>query len=90
MFDPVLHGWADRRFVTGDLAAVVTSNGMFRATALVDGRVAGIWSAPGGAVTLTALRPLSPAVRADLEAEAADVLRFLDLPSAPLVVAIRS
>ena len=90
MFDPVLHGWADRRFVTGDHTGVVTSNGMFRATALVRGRVVGTWSVPGGVVTVTPLQPLSSAVRTELAAEGADVLRFLGLPSASLAVAVRS
>ena len=84
MFDPVLHGWADRSFVTGAHTGVVTSNGMFRATALVDGRVAGTWTLPNGVVTLTPLRRLTSAELAALEVEAADVLRFLGLPRAPL------
>lgn len=86
MFDPVLHGWADRSFVTGSHKDVVTSNGIFRATALVDGRVAGVWTLPDGVVTLNPLRRLTPAALAALEAEAADVLRYLALPPAPLRV----
>jgi hypothetical protein len=86
MFDPVLHGWADRSFVTAGHGDVVTSNGLFRATALVGGRVAGTWSLTGGTVVLTPLRRLPAAVRADLNDEAHDVLRFLGMPSAPLVV----
>lgn len=87
MFDPVLHGWADRSFVTGVNKDVVTSNGVFRATALVNGRVAGLWRLSGGVVTLSPLRRLTPQVLVALEAEAADVLRYLALPSAPLRVA---
>lgn len=87
MFDPVLHGWADRSFVTGAHTDVVTSNGMFRATALVDGRVVGTWTVPDGVVTLNPLRRLTSAELAALEAEAADVLRYLALPRAPLRVA---
>lgn len=89
MFDPVLHGWADRSFVTGAHKNVVTSNGLFRATALVDGRVAGTWTMPEGAVTLNPLRRLTSAELTALEAEAADVLRYLALPQAPLRVARR-
>ncbi len=84
MFDPLLHGWADRSFVTGEHTAVVTSNGMFRAVALVDGRAAGVWSLPGGVLTLTPMRRIAPAALAQLEAEAADVLRFLGLPQVPM------
>jgi hypothetical protein len=86
MFDPVLHGWADRTFVTGAHKDVVTSNGMFHATALVDGRVAGTWTLPDGVVTLRPLRRLTPAELAALDVEAADVLRYLSLPQAPLRV----
>jgi hypothetical protein len=87
MFDPVLHGWADRTFVTGPHKNVVTTNGMFRATALVDGRVAGTWTLPDGVVTLNPLRRLTSAQLTALAHEAADVLRYLDLPQAPLRVA---
>ena len=84
MFDPVLHGWADRSFVLGEYPDAVTSNGMFRATALVGGRVAGTWTMPAGVVTLDTARKLPSAVRDELEREAADVLRFLQLAPAPL------
>ena len=80
MFDPILHGWADRRFLTGDHGGVVTSNGLFRATALVNGRVAGIWRLGAGTVTLTPLESLSPAALGALEDEARGVLRFLGMP----------
>jgi len=86
MFDPVLHGWAERGFVTAGLPGIVTANGIFRATALVQGRVCGTWTLGAGAVTLAASRRLPAGVLAALEADAFDVLRFLALPAAPLVV----
>ena len=86
MFDPILHGWADRGFVTAGHGPVVTSNGLFRATALVNGRVAGTWRLRGGTVTLTPLEPLSRTVLGDLDREARDVLRFLAMPAVPLAV----
>ena len=86
MFDPVLHGWADRSFVLGAYPGVVTSNGMFRATALVAGRVVGTWSIPSGVVTLQTPRPLTRRVRDELGRQAHDVLRFLGLAPADLVV----
>lgn len=89
MFDPVLHGWADRVFVTGAHKHVVTTNGLFRATALVDGQVAGTWTLSDGVVKLNPLRGLTATQISALEQEAADVLRFLDLPPAPLHVAGR-
>ena len=84
MFDPILHGWADRSFVVGDYPGVVTTNGIFRATALVAGRVAGTWSLPSGVPTMSTAEPLAAEVKAMLEQEAADVLRFLGLAPAPL------
>lgn len=86
MFDPVLHGWADRMFLTGAQKDMVTKNGMFRATALIDGRVAAVWTMPQGVVTLKPLKGLAAAELAALEAEASDVLRYLALPLAPLRV----
>jgi hypothetical protein len=84
MFDPVLHGWADRSFVVGDYPGAVTSNGMFRATVLVAGRVVGTWTIPSGVVTLRLAQPITDHLRDDLQIEAADVLRFLRLPPAPM------
>jgi hypothetical protein len=86
MFDPVLHGWADRTFVTGAHRDVVTTNGMFKATALVGGRVAGTWTMPDGVVTLRAFRRLTRPELTALQGEAADVLRYLGLLPAPLRV----
>jgi hypothetical protein len=86
MFDPILHGWADRSFVLGGYPGAVTSNGMFRATVLVAGRVAGTWTIPSGVVTLQTVEPLTAPVMAKLQDEAADVLRFLGLTQAPLRV----
>lgn len=86
MFDPILHGWADREFVTAGHRAVVTTNGLFRATALVNGRVAGIWSLSDGRVTLTPLEPLPRTVLDDLGSDALDVLRFLRMPDRSLVI----
>jgi hypothetical protein len=86
MFDPVLHGWADRVFVTAGHCGVVTSNGLFRATALVNGRVAGTWRLSSGTVRLTPLEPLSPTTLVRLDSEARDVLRFLAMPAAALTV----
>lgn len=86
MFDPVLHGWADRGWVVGTHQGVVTVNGMFRATALVNGRVAGLWSLERGTVSLRLLGAVSRAAVASLEREAASVLSFLGLPEAPVVV----
>jgi hypothetical protein len=81
MFDPLLHGWTSRAPVLGphDSTHVVTSNGMFRATALVDGRAVATWSLVGGTVSITPLpgETLAAQDAAALELEVRDVLRFL-------------
>jgi hypothetical protein len=76
-FDPVLHGWPDREWVLGPHRQLVTTNGIFRPTALVDGRVVGTWTRPRGQVELELLEPVSPDRRRALQADAADVVRFL-------------
>jgi hypothetical protein len=75
-FDPLLLGWADRRPIVGDHGHLVTSNGIFRPFALVGGVAVASWSLSGG-VVLDPFGPLQPDVAAALEAEAADVRRFL-------------
>jgi hypothetical protein len=51
-FDPLLLGWRSRELVLQGAQGVVTSNGIFRAIALVNGRAAGTWTMPGGRVRL--------------------------------------
>ncbi len=85
-FDPLLHGWVSREpFVGGDVG-VVTSNGIFRPVALAHGRVVATWTLPGGTVTIKPLEPLAGAVRAGLEADAAEVLAYLGLDPRPPVM----
>lgn len=86
-FDPLLLGWVSREAVVGGHHGVVTSNGLFRPVALVDGRVVATWALPGGVVTLTPLEHIPRPVLAALRDDARDVLRFLELPDVPLVVA---
>jgi len=87
-FDPVLHGWASREFVVGPHKGVVTTNGIFRASVLVDGRVVGLWSLTRDGVEVRALEPIHRAVVPQLAAEAADVERFLERePTGHLTVA---
>lgn len=76
-FDPLLHGWVDRKPVLGSAAGIVTVNGLFRPFALVDGRAAGLWSLAGGQVELSEFAPLPEHVSAALQADAQDVIRFL-------------
>ena len=85
-FDPLLHGWVSREALLGDHRTVVTSNGIFRPVALVDGRLVAVWSLPRGIVTIRPLEHISRAARQTLAADATDVLRYLGLPHRPAII----
>lgn len=77
-FDPVLLGWTSREPLLGSHKGDVVVGGLFRPFALVRGRAAGIWSMPRGQVAFEPFGPLAPRdAAAALEADAADVVRFL-------------
>ena len=76
-FDPLLLGWASRDPITGPHRQIVTINGLFRPFALAGGRAVATWTITGGQVALTPFTPLDAATRAALDADAADVTRFL-------------
>jgi winged helix DNA-binding protein len=78
-FDPLLHGWADRSFVLGATQGIVTSNGVFRPFALVNGRAVATWSLAAGKIRLTPFAPLGEADGAVLAADADAVLDYLGL-----------
>jgi hypothetical protein len=78
-FDPLLHGWASRGVFVGDHGGVVTSNGIFRPVALVEGRVVATWRLATGEVVLDALERLGKRAEEELREEASDVVRFLVL-----------
>jgi hypothetical protein len=75
-FDPILHGWASREAFVGSHAGVVTTNGVFRATALAGGKVVATWSLAAGRVVLRPLEPIEQ-IAGELAVEAADVQRFI-------------
>ncbi len=85
-FDPLLLGWASRDFVVGP-HKLVTSNGLFRACALVEGRVAGTWGLHGSSHVVKLLEEVKAPHGDGLRKDAADVLRFLGLttPSKVLI-----
>jgi hypothetical protein len=76
-FDPVLLGWTSREQVIGRHASLVTRNGIFHPFAMADGRAVAKWGFARGEVTLEPLERLTAGVAAALEADAADVTRFL-------------
>jgi len=85
-FDPLLHGWQSREPFVGAHAGVVTTNGIFRPVALVDGRVVATWGLAGGVVSIAPLEPIPAAALQALVEDAADVLCFLGLPDTRVVV----
>ncbi len=78
-FDPVLHGWPSREFLipADKEKSIVTVNGLFRATILVDGRVVGIWRTNRGEIELEPFASLSRDTLAVLEEDAAAVNAYL-------------
>jgi hypothetical protein len=83
-FEPLLLGWRSREEVVGAHAPAVVRGGMFHPFAAVSGRAAATWSIRDRAVVLA---PFEGGARTELartlEADAADVLRFLALDPAP-------
>jgi len=77
-FEPLLLGWASRDEVVGPHKVLVTTNGIFRPFALVDGRAVATWGLAGGEVTVKPLGKLTKKVAAALETDAKAVIRFLD------------
>ena len=76
-FDPILLGWAAREPIVGPHGDAIVSGGIFRPFALVRGRVAAVWRLDRGRIELEPLERLTRAERAALDADAADVERFL-------------
>jgi hypothetical protein len=82
-FDPVLHGWASRTPFVGPHKSVVTTNGIFRASCLVHGRIIGTWSLPAAGPVLKLFEAVDDADREALAADAGDVVRFLGHAGGP-------
>lgn len=82
-FDPVLLGWESREPVVGAHRGIVTTNGVFRPFAMVQGRAVATWRLAGGTVTILPLERVRRADLAALEADAGEVLRYLELPARP-------
>jgi hypothetical protein len=76
-FDPLLLGWASRDPIVGPHRQIVTVNGLFRPFALVDGRAVATWSYQNGHLSVAPFAQLDAVTQAALDADAADVQRFL-------------
>ncbi|MBV9416983.1 MAG: AlkZ family DNA glycosylase, partial [Solirubrobacterales bacterium] len=77
-FDPLLMGWVSRAPILGRHDARVVSGGTFRPFALVRGRGVATWRLTAGRVELEPFGRLARADAAALDADAEDVLRFLE------------
>ena len=76
-YDPVLLGWTSREAILGPHTQLVTTNGLFRPFAMVKGRAVATWRLVKGKVAIEPLQRISKADRAVLDADAADVERFM-------------
>jgi hypothetical protein len=76
-FDPSLHGWVSREPIIGAHEGIVTTNGVFRPFAMVDGQAVATWTLSRARVTLKPFAALSPATTEALEVEARAVVEFL-------------
>lgn len=83
-FDPYLLGYAKRELGVRNslLRRINAGGGMIRSCVLVDGRLVGTWDrkrrAQGLSVTITAFEELSDDAQSQLDAEFAEIGRFLD------------
>jgi len=77
-FDPVLLGWTSREEIIGPHNQLVTTNGIFRPFAMVDGRAVATWRLDRGRVSVEPLGRIARMAAAELEADAAEVERFID------------
>jgi hypothetical protein len=89
-FDPVLHGWTSREPVTGAHDRRLIAGGIFRPFALVGGRAAAAWTLRGSKVEIEPLEKIARADRAALDADAAEVLHFLQTEEGPDPVRTRT
>ena len=76
-FDPVLLGWVSREQLLDVEQKIVTVGGMFHPFALVRGRAAALWTVRDGEVAIDPFARITKKDMAALDADAADVLRFL-------------
>jgi hypothetical protein len=83
---PLLPGWVSRGPVVGRHDGIVTTNGLFRPFALVDGRAVATWGLDAGRLTIRPLERIRRAHLTVLREDALDVLRYLGLPPVPAAV----
>ena len=77
-FDPVLLGWMPRAPLLGSLEPKIIRGGLFVPFAIVDGRAVGTWRYEKGKVSMELPGRVTKKARAALDADAADVERFME------------
>lgn len=76
-FDPLLHGWPDRSWILGAYAdRVVSTNGVFRPSIIVNNLCVGIWSSRAGEVELEWFEQPGRAERVAIEDDLERVREF--------------
>ena len=91
-FDTYLLGYQSRDMVVATQYAkrINAGGGMIRPTLLVNGRTVGTWKSTRRKkqldIVVEPFEQLSPAIQPGLEAEAADIARFLGIPAAVVTV----
>jgi hypothetical protein len=76
-FEPILLGWVARQPLLGTGESAIMLGGLFLPFALVRGRAAATWRIARGEVVIEPFGRLSSADAAALEADGAEVMRFL-------------
>lgn len=76
-FDPCLLGWVSRDDIVGGHPGVVTTNGVFRPFAMVNGRAVATWSLSRGRITQRPLQSIAMRAQKALDADAVEVLTYL-------------
>ena len=89
-FDPLLHGWASREMWVGAHLSVVTTNGIFRAVVLSDGRVTGTWRRSPDGVLVEPLEAIDEGATAALLEDAQDLFRFMRWKARSSVISVHS
>ena len=81
-WDPLLVGWRDRTFVTGEHDAAVVSGGLFRPFGFSGGRAVAVWRVRGREVEIAPIVPLDGSELVLLDADADGVRFYLGLREA--------
>ena len=87
-FDPLLHGWAAREMWVGAHSSVVTTNGIFRAVVLSDGRVTGTWRRSPDGVLVEPLEAIDEEATAAMLEDAQDLFRFMRWKARSSVISV--